>query len=271
MVYVFTFILGVCLLFLFPIGTIFGVLILWGTFAVGKEDIDDYTKKKTTAKGDKEIKLKFSDYNSALNNNPTSQDAKEKLHIVQKTIDKYFITKKSDKITHDEILKKYLESLEKQYEKHLRSENSYSEDNFFEDFRNNCEIKTPPNLHGLSLQNIITSPSIYKDVCDYLNHECIDELIEDWEEYISNENYEENKKIEETNFKREQIKFIKQKLIEVDNQKLKKDEIIDKVRKDFYKKYNYFPESIIKLRGNYIIKLEFLDEEEILKKEQIQT
>ena len=118
-------------------------------------------------------------------------------------------------------------------------------------------------------QNFILSPSVYRKVCNYLNHECIDELVEDWEDYISEENYEASKKKLEVDYKAEQIKFIKQRLIEIDDQKLKKDEIIDQLRKDFYRKYNFFPERIVKLRGNYFIQLEFTDAEQTLTKKQL--
>ena len=70
MVFIFTFILGVCLLPFFPIGTIAGVIFIFGTFAVGKEEFEESSQKKSNKKREKVLDEKFSAYVTVLNNNP---------------------------------------------------------------------------------------------------------------------------------------------------------------------------------------------------------
>ena len=251
------FFIGVALCFVFPIGTIVGVILILYSGKLNqkteeiefKEQRSNYEKDqeaiRESLKEEEELKI---DFKEGIRNNPLSEETEEIFLELAGLKDKFYNAFKVDD-DYDECLGIHLDSFEKYYE-------DYDGLYFYDYSTKNLNWNNDKEVEVVNL--LFNKIKHYKEICDFLDRDCIPELIEDWEKEnkrLKKIKLEKQNKIrEKKELEIEQWNFIEGLLLDKKILKLEREELQRSVRSAFFSKYDLWI-SLKRIRGVWSVTL----------------
>ena len=237
------FFIGFGLCFAFPIGTIIGVLLIFYSVSLLEKAEDVPEKKKhTSIKNDspvlkktypKTVKEEFDlikKFKSQVKNDPLSNNTEQIFLDFDIGYSDFYNAFKVDE-DYSECLKIHLDKFEKDYE----------DDHgiFFHDY--SLQDFTYRYVKDQVIYLLFNKIKNYKEICKFLNRDCIPELLEDWEKENKRQkqiNQEKKAKIEKQKaIEKEKWSFIENILQDESIIKLEREEVQERVASEFFTKY----------------------------------
>ena len=251
------FFIGVALCFVFPIGTIIGVILILysGKLNQKTEEIEFEVKRSNYEKDQEYVREKHKeeeelkiDFKEGIKNNPLLEETEDIFSKLVGLKDKFYNAFKVDD-DYDECLRTHLDSFEKYYEDYVGLYfYDYSTKNLNRNNDNEVEVV---NLLFNKIKH-------YKEICDFFDRDCIPELLEDWEKENKRQKKitleKQNKLREKKELEIEQWNFIEGLLLDRKILKLEREEVQRCVRSAFFSKYEVWI-VLKRIRGVWIVTL----------------